>query len=66
MEAAKARPDFNKVGKLLDSFYLGTAASALTAKEVPTATERLGMSQEEQSSFFSLEQLEEEAQKRGL
>lgn len=66
MEAAKSKPDLNKVGKLLDSFYLGTASSALTAKEVPTATERLGMSQEDQSSFFSLEQLEAEAQSRGL
>lgn len=66
MEAAKGKPDLNKVGKLLDSFYLGTASSALTAKEVPTATERLGMSQEDQSSFFTLEQLEAEAQSRGL
>jgi hypothetical protein len=66
IEASKSKPDFNKVGKLLDSFYIGTASSALTAKEVPTATERLGMSQEDQSSFFSLEQLESEAQKRGL
>jgi len=68
LEASKQKPNVSKLGSLLDSFYAGTAASALTAKEVPTATERLsvGESREDQSSFFTLEALQEEALRRGI
>lgn len=66
MEASKPNPNLSKLSKGVDGLLTGTASAAITAKEVQEPTERLGMSAEDQSSFFSLEQLEEEAKARGL
>lgn len=66
MEASKPNPNLNKLSKGLNGFFAGTTGGVVTAKEVEEPSERLGMSEQDQSSFFTLEALEEEARNRGL